>query len=406
MMASGANPDLEDRVLEKAVGEDPYDCDIHDMIRQRLTPEAKSLWFLCRKFFFSLTVAEKDGESYTSPLTWAMQHHRMYAGRVFFVDTEEHCTFTRVQMPRALKLYNDSCFTHIALTPKGLWGWGHNANFQLGRPSTGGTVRLIFPAYPEVSELEASLAPWHKHELVYDVGMHCGRSVILTRAGPVIGGYCPDQFTGPVEDEEIFHPITLPDRFVPDQLVVRDDLILLSNGDRSAVSGENEHGELGLGHRNEMTGFQELPFRVDHVVDSGDFATTYCRDRHLLFVGLVSSTIARSGLLSGCEEGQYCLTPTPLKFREAVTGWFRSYTLVCWVTGGRTHCCGERLIDVPFEATALFLDTKFRNADGDWFVVSGIKAHTERVPVMMPCEPPDCAFCEIAMVDVDPWHGQ
>ncbi|KAG9389882.1 hypothetical protein J8273_8565 [Carpediemonas membranifera] len=125
LVGGGANPDLEDRVLEEAQEEWPHNPEMHDKIRKALAPEAKCLWFLCRKFFFSLNVAEKDGECYQHAWSYIFYHHRMYMGRLFMLGTANHTAFTRARMPRALEVYsNSNGFTHIARTPKGLWGWG------------------------------------------------------------------------------------------------------------------------------------------------------------------------------------------------------------------------------------------------------------------------------------------
>ncbi|KAG9389439.1 hypothetical protein J8273_8731 [Carpediemonas membranifera] len=77
LLGGGANPDLENRVLEEARRQQPRGTKVHNKIRNALTPEAKCLWFLCRKFFFTLNVAEKDGESFQ----YVGYHHRMYMGR-------------------------------------------------------------------------------------------------------------------------------------------------------------------------------------------------------------------------------------------------------------------------------------------------------------------------------------
>ncbi|KAG9393457.1 hypothetical protein J8273_3596 [Carpediemonas membranifera] len=94
----------------------------------------------------------------------------MYMGRLFMLDTDYHAALTRARMPRALEVYSDE-ITHIARTPKGLWGWGDNGSGQLGFESSGfvDPTRLTFPACPKVAEHEASLPPWEKHRMVTDV---------------------------------------------------------------------------------------------------------------------------------------------------------------------------------------------------------------------------------------------
>ncbi|KAG9396326.1 hypothetical protein J8273_2057 [Carpediemonas membranifera] len=173
LVGGGANPDLWDRVQKKALSDGKKQSHIRrklraemhnkickDLIPKGLAPTAKYLWFLCRKFFFSLNVAEKDGESYQYTVYDRCYHHRMYMGRLFMLDTMHRTALTRARMPRALEVYSHE-ITHIARTPKGLWGWGQNAYYQLGFKSSGfvDPTRLTFPACPKVAELEASLPP-------------------------------------------------------------------------------------------------------------------------------------------------------------------------------------------------------------------------------------------------------
>ncbi|KAG9392655.1 hypothetical protein J8273_6023 [Carpediemonas membranifera] len=146
LVGGGANPDLEDRVLQGAQDEEPHTTRMHDKIRKALAPEAKCLWFLCRKFFFSLNVAEKDGECYQHAWSYIFYHHRMYMDRLFMLGTANHTAFTRARMPRALEVYSDD-LTHIARTPKGLWGWGMAVMASWGFESFefNDPTRLTFP---------------------------------------------------------------------------------------------------------------------------------------------------------------------------------------------------------------------------------------------------------------------
>ncbi|KAG9391404.1 Regulator of chromosome condensation (RCC1) repeat [Carpediemonas membranifera] len=326
LMGDGANPDLEDRVLKEAREKQPDYIEMHDKIRNALTPEAKCLWFLCRKFFFSLNVAEKDGESYL--LTeLSCYHHRMYMGRLFMLDTDKHTALTRARMPRALEVYSDR-FTHIARTPKSLWGWGDNRSNQLGFESAAGGVvdptRLTFAACPKVAELEASLPPWEKHRMVSDVSMSASHTFILTPVGTVVAGVVLSMYVGPVEEDNkhLFHPVAVPDSFVPDHIMNSLHTVILSMGDRQVMSGENKYSQLGLGHDDAMSGFVDLPFRVDRVVSSINRCfNVFLSGRQLLFAGLVRRHIAQSGL-PGFDLGDLCDTPTPLRFPERVKEFY------------------------------------------------------------------------------------
>ncbi|KAG9396897.1 hypothetical protein J8273_1944 [Carpediemonas membranifera] len=308
LLGGGADPDLEDRVLKKTQEGVPDETKMHDRIRKALTPEAKCLWFLCRKFFFTWNVAEKDGESH-SIIYRGCYHHRMYMGRLFMLDTRHHTALTVARIPRALEVYNNR-FTHIARTPKGLWGWGVRNNGQLGFRSSDfvDPTRLTFPACPAVAELEASLPLWEKHRMVTALSMKGSQTFILTPAGTVMAGWNARMYVGPVENRYIFHPVAVPPGFVPDHIMQGDSIVILSMGDRQMISGDNQLGKLGLGHRNHMAGFVDLPFRVDRIMPEW-FFNIFLSGRQLLFAGEVPPHIAQSGLLPGYRKYEKCLTP-------------------------------------------------------------------------------------------------
>ncbi|KAG9393400.1 hypothetical protein J8273_3536 [Carpediemonas membranifera] len=364
LVGGGANPDLEDRVLNEAREKEPDETDMHDKIRKALTPEAKCLWFLCRKFFFTLNVAEKDAERYQCSCS-GYYHHHMYMGRLFMLVTTKHTALTRARMPRALEVYSDR-YTHIARTPKGLWGWGACYNGQLGFKSSGfvDPTRLTFPACPKVAEREASLPAWEKHRVVTGVSLIRARTFIFTPVGTVMTGDDSTWYVGPVERENshLFHPVAVPYGFVPDHIMHAWNTVILSMGDRQVISGVNWYGQLGLGHENDMSGFVDLPFRVDRIM-SNDYFNVFLSGRELLFAGLVLPHIAQSGLLPGYSEDGVCLTLTPFRFRERVKGLLGVFELffdtLIWVTGGETNLCDDNgLYSVPFEATEFGITTQ------------------------------------------------
>ncbi|KAG9393444.1 hypothetical protein J8273_3583 [Carpediemonas membranifera] len=420
LLGGGANPDLEDRVLNEAREKWPDETDMHDKIRKALTPEAKCLWFLCRKFFFTLNVAEKDGESYQYTVYGDCYHHRMYMGRLFMLDTDYHAALTRARMPRALEVYS-AWFTLIARTPKGLWGWGACYNGELGFQSSGfvDPTRLTFPACPKVAELEASLPAWEKHRMVTDLSMERWQTFILTPVGTVMAGGSSEKFVDPVEREKnkhLFHPVAVPGGFVPDHIMHVGPLhavtVILSMGDRQVISGDNQYGRLGLGHENEMTAFEELPFSVDLIMPSlARNCNVFLGDRQLHFAGLALLHVTHSGLLPGYREGNLCLTATQLRFPERVKGFFCNTSALAWVTEGLTHLCIRdiRMYCVQFEATAFGQSLPgvpgadvLRDSTSQWFRVARV---TNRVAEMVECEVPSSQW-EIAPVDVDPWPEQ
>ncbi|KAG9393409.1 hypothetical protein J8273_3545 [Carpediemonas membranifera] len=420
LVGGGANPDLEDRVLDEAREKWPDATDLHNKIRKALAPEAKCLWFLCRKFFFTLNVAEKDGERYQCSCS-GYYHHHMYMGRLFMLDTTKHTALTRARMPRALEVYSDR-YTHIARTPKGLWGWGYNEYSQLGFKSSGfvDPTRLTFPNCPKVAELEASLPPWEKHRMVTDAlivdkGMTKGkRTFIRTPVGTVMAGYgwfwdLLMPFVGPVEEEnrDGFHPVVMPSDFIPDHIAdYNGNNVILSMGDRRMISGWNFCGRLGLGHENEMTGFEEPTFRVDRIMP-GCYFNVFLSGRQLLFAGQVLPHIAQSGLLPGYREDDVCLTGTPLRFPERVKGFYCQESTLVWVTEGQTHLCdSDKQYCVPFEADCLEIISarSYRHSSGKWFdvkkVSGGVAKMVKRKAFFEPL------FWEITPVDVDPWAEQ
>ncbi|KAG9391501.1 regulator of chromosome condensation, RCC1 [Carpediemonas membranifera] len=401
LMGGGANPDLEDRVLKEAREKQLYNTELHDKICNAFIPEAKCLWFLCRKFFFTLNVAEKDGESYI--YKYLFYHHRMYMGRLFMLDTDKQPALTRAWMPRALEVYS-SGFTHIARTPKGLWGWGDNRSNQLGFESAAGGVdptRLTFAACPKVAELEASLPPWEKHRMVTHLSMKEDQTFILTPVGTVMSGQRAEWFRGHVAENRrgLFHPVVVPAGFVPDHIIHGLGVIILSMGDRQVISGRNDFGQLGIGHENDTAGFVDIPFRVDRIVTHYFFNIVHC-GRQLLFAGGVRRHIAQSGLLPGYRQNDRCLTPSPLRFPESVEGFFCDDYEMVWVAEGDTHYCNENktLTIAQIEATALRVPRIFRDSAGQWFMAVGESG----VAKMVECEPPSW-WHDIMPVDVDTW---
>ncbi|KAG9389910.1 regulator of chromosome condensation RCC1 [Carpediemonas membranifera] len=336
----------------------------------------------------------------------------MYMGRLFMFNSDYHTAFTRARMPRALEVYsNSNGFTHIARTPKGLWGWGTNGRSQLGFRSAFDQfvdpTRLNFPSCPNIAELEASLPPWEKHGMVTGVSIMSGQTFILTPADTVMAGYEARSFTGRVERENRhrFHPVAVPSGFVPDHIMHVVSLftatVILSMGDRQMISGGNECGQLGLGHDDEMSGFVDLPFGVDRIITSADEFTVFLGGRQLLFAGKVTRHIAQSGLLPGKRRDYKCLTPTPLRFPERVKGFWGDYDRMVWVTEGVTHYYeDENRTMVPIEATAFNVEDplRFRDSTGQWFKVVG---ESDGVAELVECEVP-IRREDIIPVDFDP----
>ncbi|KAG9393402.1 hypothetical protein J8273_3538 [Carpediemonas membranifera] len=380
LVEAGANPDIQDRLLTRSQAMYPDATDLHNKIRKALTPEAKCLWFLCRKFFFTLNVAEKDGERYQCSCS-GYYHHHMYMGRLFMLVTTKHTALTRARMPRALEIYSNWT-TLIARTPK------------VRRPDPS-------PTAPKVAEREASLPAWDKYRMVTYVSLKEDETFILTPFGTVVAGASSNLYVGPVERENshLFHPVAVPYGFVPDHIMHAWNTVILSMGDQRC-------------QLNDMSGFVDLPFRVDRIIAFEFDFDVFLSGRQLLFAGRVTPHIAQSGMLHGYSEGDKCLTATPLRFRERVKGFLCEefccdQLTLAWVTEGRTHLCdNDKQFCVPFETTAAggqwVSDSdvlSFRDTSGQWFYA---KTVSDGVAELVECEAPRWS-AEIIPVDLDPW---
>ncbi|KAG9391998.1 hypothetical protein J8273_6728 [Carpediemonas membranifera] len=385
LMGAGANPDLEDMVLRRCQSQGPGEIEMHSKIRRIFTPDDKCLWFLCRKFHFSLNVAEKDGESFQCNAYDRCYHHRMYMGRLFMLDTEHHAALTRARMPRALKVFSDDS-TQIAKTPKGLWAWGKCHRNDKSRFSA--PFRLTFPECPRVSHLEASLPPWEKHRMVVDVSLWAIEAFILTPVGTI-------ESRGP---GNVFKEVALPTGFVPDHILHGFKTTILSMGDRQMISGWNGCGRLGLGHKKKLSGFIDLPHPVEQIIfcDYNNFSI-FESDNRLLFAGRVPEYLES---FVDLYEGEKCVTPTHIELPYLRTkGFFAGEAWVIWVTEGKSYVsCNFGGLDkfyVPFEARYASIDgdlvekpadgCKFCNSAGQWLEVVRVASF---VAEMRECESP------------------
>ncbi|KAG9390104.1 hypothetical protein J8273_8141 [Carpediemonas membranifera] len=207
LMASGASPELD--------GRGPVSL--------------KLPWFLCRKFLFAHRIAEKDGVvAYRS----IRNSFRLYAGRLFTrheIVGANRATFTRVCAPPTVEIHSDG-LANIAVTAKGLYGWGSNDEDVLGLASAvvATPSRIPFHRCPEVDRYERSLPPWGKDRLV--LGMHLSfcQSFIHTPVGIVVAGTFQDCFSDGVHAGFTgFLPVLLPPGFVPDTMMVSYGMLLV-----------------------------------------------------------------------------------------------------------------------------------------------------------------------------------
>ncbi|KAG9397498.1 hypothetical protein J8273_0628 [Carpediemonas membranifera] len=131
LMGARANPDIDDSVYDDA---EACDCapSLLRAIQETLTPEAKCLWFLCKKFKVVREDEERRCETRIYKLSRSRCYvDRMHMGRLFMlvIQSSGSRAFTRARMPIALELYESAKnATFIAKTHKGLWGWGDTSD--------------------------------------------------------------------------------------------------------------------------------------------------------------------------------------------------------------------------------------------------------------------------------------
>ncbi|KAG9396860.1 hypothetical protein J8273_1907 [Carpediemonas membranifera] len=383
IMQTGANPDLDDKLPTE--------------FQERFRPDAKILWFICRKFFFCHNIAAKDGESNFIPAT---PIYMAYAGRLLTATTTPAHPLARVRLPRLVAL--SSCgHGIIAQTTRGLWGWCPAAEVDRGciYPTP-----LSFSSCPKTAAYETGLPPWNRAELVTHVSLDDTSIFILTRVGLVMAGNSTTTFFSQLASGGCcLREVTLPEGFVPDHIMNQFSVVIISMGDQQMIWGPNDHGQLGLGHREPVPSFTPLPFHVDRVLGKTAFTNTFTiflSDHRLVLAGDIPHAIFRAGLHS---QGN---TPgiTPLSFAGSVIGWSCGYDYVVWVTEGRTNYVNTYL-DVnyvmQFEATALSLgNNSFRDKQGLWFTTYRVSGGVAEVHPGD--EPPTLDIIEIFPVLVNP----
>ncbi|KAG9391854.1 hypothetical protein J8273_6867 [Carpediemonas membranifera] len=229
-MHAGADPDLEN-------------TETHSELSQ------KEMWFLCRKFYFSMLVAEKDGSvrsiaysstssepfyepgsapDETTDTVWTL--HR-FAGPVF---ERGPCStrFTWVRMPPVYETTaHDACF--IAQTVKGLYWWRSEVI------SNDGPVRI--------ARYAASLPHWRKHRIVRSIVDVVGCIFLLTPVDLVVWGDVAEEFAGnAAKGLTSFCPVSLPSGSVPDHIMTESGVVVLTCG-RKQMIADRDKPELEIG---------------------------------------------------------------------------------------------------------------------------------------------------------------
>ncbi|KAG9389602.1 hypothetical protein J8273_8895 [Carpediemonas membranifera] len=362
LLESGADPDLS---------MDSYGANeqgLHYKLKDKFP------WFLCRKFLFAHNVAQKDGETYRGP----EYLHSLYAGRLFTAFTDESTRLRLARIPRVIRVVDDG-LTFIAQTPKGLFGWGVDFVRQLGMDSSDRIdhpTRLTFPQCTKVGDCERGLGAWRKNDLVKQIWMRHGRTIIHTPVGLIMAGQFSKWFVGDVDNDTFFHQISLPAGFVPDHIIQDVECVtILESGSHQLITGQNTCGQLGLGHAYGMSGFEPLPFRVDRVISAhpGSIFSLFLSGETVLFSGLTPAVLASSGLLPGFGEGDYCPTPTPLYFTSPINAMYCDEFDLVWVSAGLSHFVTDQgmAVCLPFEVCRCCSYEWVCDTAGIWYRVPG-----------------------------------
>ncbi|KAG9389507.1 chromosome condensation regulator RCC1 [Carpediemonas membranifera] len=362
LMQAGADPDLEDKEDEEA-DDETFFKNYENEDDEITGKDAKCMWFLCRKFWFSHHVAENDGETkfertainLASADVWQIPHvyYRHYAGRLFtrgentdnetgvMSDAPVIPAYSRVRVPPVLRLFSAGNVA-IVTTPMGMFGWGKNFPrcLGLGDINREPPTRITFPDAPMVAEYERSLPCWRKNELVLDIFSGYGETMIVTAAGIVAAGDNQLCRLGVDSDEEallFFTPVPVPRKFRPYAAFFGDYHSALQMNKRLLVVGRNGHGRLGLGHTEHVRVFTEVPFDVDNVWWLVN-ATVFVSGSKLIYAGRVTDVSQK--YLPNVRSGDLCLSPTPLRLSAPVKAAALNKLMWCFVKADGTGCFG------------------------------------------------------------------
>ncbi|KAG9392659.1 hypothetical protein J8273_6027 [Carpediemonas membranifera] len=246
LLASGADPDIgrTETIAQKH--------------RINYSQSDKLIWFMCKKFFFTRQVAEKDGVTVhsvtqASPGKFTVYSHRIYAGRFFYLAIFWRMGFVGGVhkyswgvMPPVVSAYGLGTQTVLLNTTKRLYGMDLSEQFVWNdrknhRPSnqTINPNRLTFANCPDIVKYTKSLPAWSKHELVSDVLFTNGLCLILTPVGTAAAGTRSKSLVGPLGTRldmlPLFHMVSFPDGFTPDMALVEDDSVVFMQDDQHLI---------------------------------------------------------------------------------------------------------------------------------------------------------------------------
>ncbi|KAG9391855.1 HET-E [Carpediemonas membranifera] len=296
LMEAGADPDLNgpsaDPSQASQTTRDPY------------TVADKLVWFLCKKFYFCNQVALTNG--FFRDESFDPQHpgdihsmlHRFNAGRLFEFRTTfgEVDRYQRVHVPPILEHHGLGTHSILLVTTSGVYGFCRDTippgfNEQDPRRRMARPARVAFLHCPEVHEYVAGIRDWHRHGLVID--HHRDWTAILTPVGAVsLGNKGLIDESVPEADVCMFHPMALPDGFIPNGIVSTAQSVVLTMGDWQIVGSD-----IGaIGSNDQRGSFTDLPFWVEWAHSNNDFSLLGSRQQ-VMFVGRSTPAMTASGLL-------------------------------------------------------------------------------------------------------------
>ncbi|KAG9391832.1 hypothetical protein J8273_6900 [Carpediemonas membranifera] len=399
-------------------------------LRPRGEPDSRGLWFLCKKFFFTLQVAEKEGE--VSYFGENRSLYRLYACRLYELTLAMDATprFVRLRdLPPVVRAFGLNCGTALFITPKGVYGRAPAGNILFGEefrsdqlgllwPTCTTVTRARFSLCPAVSVYEAGLPAWRKDRLATLVHVDPGLALIATPVGIVAAGFRSYFFTGKasvgwsMEERLRFTPAVLPRDFVPDSWIIHDTIAILRHGARTLITGDNAVGELGLGHTDAVYCPVEHSLEIDDVIPCTMFNLFLSGDQ-VLFAGTPPKVLG--GLLPCLiSEDVDCLLPIPLMFPRPLKGLactstflvtvFEGDTRVVFSQGGldlvnfaQSETCTE--YNFPYEVSAATVPQGrtlshetlvfLRACSGEWFEVD--MSNSAKSPTPRPAVPNSAA---------------
>ncbi|KAG9392448.1 hypothetical protein J8273_5440 [Carpediemonas membranifera] len=374
------------------VGADP---DLKTNNQRKYTPDDRCLWFLCKKTLHSRDQAEREGSrvhhTNVDGDRAAWSDFRLYGGRVFIcvprqllieracVAPTNYGVFNRVPGAGFVNLHVDKRMaTVIASTYRGLVGWGfdlfgifaprHRVNV-LNHPA-----RVSWDMCPKVADYERSLHPWRRHKLLSWVKFS-DRIFLCTPVGLLVAGGADLAWLSGHEHMITagFVPVAMPGGSVSGLKVSLSALrvCVLGQGKRLLVSGENECGQLGLGHARRMRRFESAQHTFNHVMmftpGPGIAFAYYFGDTQLLFAGRLPNLAGLPRLLPGHQIGDLCMTATALRFPTRVKGIDVKVDHLYWATDGMTVCHDSTgAYELPFELLEWAPGHLFRDPRGHW----------------------------------------